>query len=107
MQSDGHFVPSTKAPAMLQVCGVLTLHWCAPGGHMPVQAPVLQTKGQAAPLLPQWPAVSHLCGCRALHCSAPGVQSPHVPGPKQTPGHAVPLCQCPVASQVWGNLPLH
>jgi hypothetical protein len=55
-------VPSTQVPVASHVCGVLLLHWCEPGLHMPVQVPAEHTNGQTAPLLAQCPPESQIWG---------------------------------------------
>jgi hypothetical protein len=52
----------------------------------------------------------HVCGWLpvVVHCVVVGVQVPvQFPAPLQTYAQAAPFVHCPVASQVWGTLPLH
>jgi hypothetical protein len=106
-------VPSCQVPLALHVCKSVPqlpheTGLVAPGVHMPVQVPWLQTYWQAAPLSAHVPFDAHFCGWRLLHWSAPGVHDPaHIPA-VHTLGHGVPtFCQVPVASHFCGWLPLH
>ncbi len=61
-QATVHGVPFWKVPLASQVSGVLPLHCCDPGLHIPVQLPAEQMKGQGIPLLAlvQWPPESQI-----------------------------------------------
>jgi hypothetical protein len=62
--------PFTHVPDALHVCGVVPLHPVALGAHSPVQAPFVQTYGQAVPLC-HAPLESQVCGVLpAAHCFA-------------------------------------
>jgi hypothetical protein len=54
-QSAAHGAPSLNLPSVLHVCGMLPLHCFVPGTHEPAHTPLLQTKGQTAPLFAHLP----------------------------------------------------
>jgi hypothetical protein len=58
-------------------------------------------------VLCQLPVASHVCTPLPMQRVVPGRQTPvHWPAPVHTFGQAAPLTQFPVASHVWGVVPL-
>src|SRR5262245_1050739 len=84
---------------------MLPLQVVCPGWQTPVQTPMLQTNGQAAPLS-QAPSTLQVCGTPdELHWREPGRQTPVQPPCLQTYVQAGADCHCPWLSQYWGMLP--
>jgi len=101
-----HIAPFIHCPMALHVRGALLLQSLVFGTHEPVQAPMLHTLGQAAPLLAQRPLVSQSCGCVLLQRIAPGMHS-HALVPTHAPVQTEPLdTHCALVLQLCGWLPL-
>jgi hypothetical protein len=102
-----HAVPFTHCPMALHVRGVLLLPQSLElGTHEPVQAPMLHTLGQAAPLLAHLPVVSQTWGCALLQRTAPGMHS-HALEPTHVPVQTEPFdTHCAFVLQLCGWLPL-
>jgi hypothetical protein len=105
-----HGVPSTQAPALLHVSGVVPLHPIAPGLHVTQEGEVVRHTG-VAPVhvicVCHVPVLSHIWTALPLHRVAiePGVHWSHVAEVEEVlwqtgfaPEHVVWFCQVPVLS---------
>ena len=99
----GVMEPLVQAPALLQVCGVVTEHWVAPGVQLPVQVPLTHAWFVQGCAVPHAPLASQVCTPLPVeaHFVLPGTHTP-----VQTPVthawfvHACAAPQVPVESQV-------